>query len=347
MNDFKEIKRKIKFGSYWLLKQLGIGGSSELLLAIKEGEEGFVVLKRLLPIHLENKIMIERFNREIEIMKKIKHRSICNCLNYGVIENRPYIVLEYLKGGTLSEFIRECKKKKNKIPLSFIALIGLDVSSAILETRKVLKKGVILHLDISPQNIFITMNGYVKLLDFGSSIFVSENQKSVIGTIGKARYMSPEQIKGMPLDERTDIYSLGITLYEAISGESVIKGENISEITENVIKGNLHLKKIPKGGDRIGNILKNAFCYNPDMRYSNFLHFSKELKRSLEGKKIREIRKKFKSFINLILKELVESKLKKYILEIPESAEMKGEETSDVIGRDEITLITEPKNSEM
>jgi len=206
---------------YEIVSLLGAGGMGAVYRA-RDTEMGRDVAIKVLPEPTEeNSTRIERFNREINTVARLSHPNIVEIYDHGVSDGMSYAVMEFLKGRDLRERMRG-----RALPLDTALDIGVAVANALGEAHN---QGV-LHRDIKPENIFVTSNGGVKILDFGlarevrradSAIDTKTYESSltaegaVVGTTG---YMSPEQVRGYPLDPRSDIFSLGCVLYETLSG---------------------------------------------------------------------------------------------------------------------------------
>ena len=205
------IGRVIK-GRYKIYDKVGSGGMATVYLA-RDLETNEVVAVKILREELtEEKKYVERFLREAETALKLKHPNITQVKDFGRDGDIYYIVMEYVQGKTLEEIV----DKKGALSEEEVIRIGIEVAKALDYSYK---HGVIAHRDIKPQNIMISKDGNVKVMDFGvakvSNVSTITSQGSIIGT---PYYISPEQAKGKPSDIRSDLYSLGVTLYRLITG---------------------------------------------------------------------------------------------------------------------------------
>jgi tRNA A-37 threonylcarbamoyl transferase component Bud32 len=223
----RELENMERIGPYRILQKVAQGGMAELYLADYVREDGFrrkVAIKRILPQLAGNSEFIRMFTREARLAALLQHPNIVQIFDYGRIENAYFMAMEYINGKNLKEILAALDRG---LPIEHTVFIiskickGLDYSHNRCDdaTGQPLK---IIHRDISPQNMLISFEGEVKISDFGISKARSEPSLTMAGVIkGKLAYLSPEQSLGAAVDERTDIYALGLVIYEAISGKRV------------------------------------------------------------------------------------------------------------------------------
>lgn len=215
-----------QLGAYRLLRRIGSGGMAEVFLAQKLGEEGFartVAIKTILA-HGAEEEAVRLFLDEARVAAALEHAAIIQTFDLGYENETLFIVMEYVAGPTLSRIVRELKKKHDRLmPPAMVAHIGARVAAALdyAHRRATSHDGTpleLVHRDISPQNILLTRTGLVKLSDFGVARASIQTHKTKTGQVrGKAAYMAPEQVRAKQLDGRTDIFALGLVLFEALT----------------------------------------------------------------------------------------------------------------------------------
>ena len=214
------------FGSYQLLAKLATGGMAEIYLArptsSQSGSKDMMVLKRILPHLAEDDHFVTMFRDEADLAAKLAHRNVCNVLSFGQFAGTWFIAMEYLHGVPLSRMMTKLSKAGKMLDYRVVAGIicqaceGLHAAHEARDNDGKLM-GVV-HRDVSPPNIMVTADGTVKLLDFGIAKARGANSRTRTGTVkGKNAYMSPEQILGKPLDRRSDIFALGVVMYEMLA----------------------------------------------------------------------------------------------------------------------------------
>jgi len=213
------------YGPYRLLDRVAVGGMAEVFKAKRGGVEGFekiVAVKRILPHLSENKEFVDMFVNEAKMVAGLTHPNIVQIHELGKIAKSYYIAMEYVQGRDLRTILRRARERGPRMPLDLSLRIVNQVCSALdYAHRKKDDRGrrlEIVHRDVSPQNILISFDGNVKLADFGIAKAATKAQTTDRGALrGKLMYMSPEQAWGRPIDRRSDIFSLGLVLYEMIT----------------------------------------------------------------------------------------------------------------------------------
>lgn len=213
-----------RLGAYEVIVRLASGGMAEVYAARHPSDPGrVVVIKQMLPQFSHKPDYVEMFLDEGRIVSLLRHPNIVRMLDFGFHGEAPYLAMEYLHGVDLRAIIRDCVARRTLLPLPHALAImsaacsGLHVAH---EARSIEGHPMdLVHRDVSPQNIVVTFDGAVKLIDFGIAKTRHRLHESRAGSLkGKVPYMSPEQIRGTNLDRRTDIYALGVVLYELVTG---------------------------------------------------------------------------------------------------------------------------------
>jgi serine/threonine-protein kinase len=213
------------FGEFKLIKRLGVGGMAEVWLAEQAKPRRRVALKFMHPDLMGDPLYVKRFEREADAAAGLTHANIVQVFSTGTIENQHYIVQEYVEGQTLRDYLKKLASQNKKISVN-AALQVLRQTASALETAAA--QGIV-HRDIKPENIMLTDKGAVKVADFGLAQFDTGGEKLNLTqadtTMGTPLYMSPEQIRAEKLDQRSDLYSFGVTAYHMLCGQPPFKGE--------------------------------------------------------------------------------------------------------------------------
>jgi serine/threonine-protein kinase len=223
----------IPFGRYQLLKKIASGGMGQVLLA-KKGQDDFeklVVLKRILPHLVEDEEFFTMFRDEAKITMRLDHPNIARINEFGVEGGVHYIEMEYVAGEDMRRIEKRAAAVGKGIPIGVIIRIIADAAAGLDFAHKARDaKGAplnLVHRDVSPQNVLVGFDGSVKLIDFGVAKAAGRSQHTATGILkGKFPYMSPEQAQGDELDCRSDVFALGIVLWEQLTGRRLFKGEN-------------------------------------------------------------------------------------------------------------------------
>lgn len=225
------------FGPYRLLEKVAIGGMAEIFRAKRVGVEGFektVALKRILPHLSDNREFVTMFVDEAKTVARLAHPNIVHIFDLGRIHASYYIAMEYVHGRDLRSILRRCQERGTRIPQELALRIASRVCAGLAYAhRKRDERGKpmrIVHRDVSPQNVMISFDGDVKLTDFGIAKAAHKASVTERGTLrGKLTYMSPEQTWSGSIDHRSDIFSLGVVLYELLTDEKPFAARDKSD----------------------------------------------------------------------------------------------------------------------
>jgi hypothetical protein len=281
------LKKPIPFGKYYLLERINVGGMAEVFKAKTFGVEGFerlLAVKRILPNIAEDEEFIAMFIDEAKIAVQLQHANIAQIFDLGKVEDSFFIALEHVHGKDLRSIFDRMRGKGDVMPIQQACYIIMQVCEGLdYAHNKRDAQGRELHLvhrDISPQNVLIGYEGEVKLIDFGIAKAAGKASKTQAGILkGKFGYMSPEQVRGLPIDRRSDIFSVGIVLYELLTNERLFVGESDFSTLEKVrnveiMPPSSYNKKIPQELERI--VLK-ALAKDPEDRYQNSIDLHDDL----------------------------------------------------------------------
>jgi serine/threonine protein kinase len=284
-----------QYGPYQLLEKVAIGGMAEVFKAKRSGVEGFekvVAVKRILPHLSDNKEFVDMFVDEAKMVAGLTHPNIVQIFDLGKIQKSYYIAMEFVHGRDLRSIQKRAKDRGLRIPLDLSLLIVSKVCSALeYAHRKKDDKGrpmMIVHRDISPQNILISFEGDVKLTDFGIAKAATKASTTDRGALrGKLLYMSPEQAWGKPIDRRSDIFSLGIVFYELITEEKAFLGNSEMNILEMVRECRVAPPSSlnPRVPDGLERVVMKALERDPEARYQDASEMYKDLERVLHERR--------------------------------------------------------------
>ena len=217
-----------RFGRYDLIGRIAYGGMAEIFLAREVAEAGragrFVVLKRVLPHVAEDEHFVEMFVDEARLAMHLNHPNICHVYAFGEEQGSYYIAMEWVDGMPLSKLIRRARERGG-VPIPIALRVVAQVAEALDYAHRACDEAGeplgIVHRDVSPQNVMVSYDGPVKLLDFGIAKASSHSTRTEAGVVkGKFAYMSPQQCLGEPIDARADVFALGLCLYEILTGRN-------------------------------------------------------------------------------------------------------------------------------
>ncbi len=259
---------------YEIVGKIGTGGMADVYKAMDHKLNRFVAVKVLKPEFREDTTFIKKFRSEAQAAAGLTHPNIVNVFDVGDDGGVYYIVMELIEGITLKEYI----SKKGKLSIKEATSIAIQVSMGLEAAHS---HGIV-HRDVKPQNIIISTDGKVKVTDFGIARAASSNTISS-NVMGSVHYSSPEQVRGGYSDEKSDIYSLGITLYEMVTGRVPFDGDTtvaiaIKHLQEEIVPPSIYTPELPHSLEQI--ILK-CTQKSVDRRYSRMEDVIADLKHSL------------------------------------------------------------------
>ena len=287
------MRQPIPFGKYLLLERISVGGMAEVFKAKSFGVEGFekiIAIKRILPTMVEDADFIQMFIDEAKIAGQLSHANICQIFELGKINESHFIAMEFIWGKDLLQIQNRFRKLRLHMPVSMAAFVaakmceGLDYAHKKKDARG--QPLLVVHRDVSPQNILVSYEGEIKLIDFGIAKAATRSSKTQAGVLkGKFGYMSPEQVRGLPLDRRSDLFALGTILYELLTGERLFLGESDFSTLERVRNVDIsppsqHNRNVPPALEKI---VMKSLAKEPEDRYQWANELQEELLQFVMG----------------------------------------------------------------
>jgi len=271
------------FGRYTLLERLAVGGMAEVFrskIVLSHGFEKILVIKRILPHLAADRNFVSMFIEEAKLTAQLSHSKIVQVLDFGEVDGQYFIALELIDGFDALALLRACAQRRMRPPTPLAVFVIMEVLEALdyaHNARDITDQPMhIVHRDISPSNIFISKHGDVKLGDFGIAHVQERESTTQSGTLkGKYGYMSPEQIKGGPLDSRSDLYAVGVVLAEMLMGRRLFMAPSDLETLLMVREG--RLDRLDKYGcdlpTTLDAIVRRALKPDPAERYETATAF--------------------------------------------------------------------------
>jgi len=319
-----------KFKHYYLLRHIATGGMAEIFLAKQIGLEGFeklLVIKKILKQYAQNPDFISMFLDEAKLAAKLDHPNIIRIYDFGKEKQSYYIAMEYIAGEDLRTILRKISREGSLIPIQHALQIVSSICEGLDHAHK--KKDAfgkslnIIHRDISPQNIMISYEGNVKILDFGIAKATTQSQETEAGVLkGKYAYMSPEQAKGKKLDHRSDIFAVGILLYEMLTSKRLFKAENQLDTLRKLVYEEIPSPKLvnPDIPDNLVKILMKALSKDVDERYQTAREFQNDIEEFLAKEQIIASTNRTSKYMQEIFKDEIQ---KLQVLELRINEEQK------------------------
>ena len=282
-----------EYGNYFLLEKIAVGGMAELFKAQQRGVQGFqkiVAIKRILAHFSENEDFVTMFIDEAKLAAQLTHPNIVQIFDLGKSGNSYYIAMEYVNGRDLRTLLKKVREYGRPFPEQVAAFVVMKVAAALDYAHR--KRGFddrelkLVHRDISPQNVILSTEGAVKLVDFGIAKAASKASHTMAGALkGKLLYMSPEQAMGLPLDNRSDLYSLGLVLFELLTGERCFQSDSELGVLEKVRLGRIaDLATLnPNVSREMVAIVSRALQKSVDHRYPSARFMERDLREHLQS----------------------------------------------------------------
>ena len=275
------------FGRYYLIDRIAMGGMAEIFKAKTFGHGGFeniLVIKRILTHLSEDQQFVRMFMDEAKITALLQHTNIVRIYDFGKIQSNYFIAMECVEGKDAKQILRKMAERRKLLPREFAVYITMEAAKGLdYAHKRTTLQGQplnIVHRDVSPSNILVSYNGEIKVADFG--IVKAENvaEDTDAGMLkGKFEYMSPEQASGKDLDRRSDIYSLGIVLWEMLTGRRLFKSDSEIKTLDRIKSGDIDPPSTinPQVPARLDEIVMRALATNPDDRYADARDFHADL----------------------------------------------------------------------
>jgi TonB family protein len=277
-----------EFGQYVIEERIATGGMADVFKARMMGMEGFqkiVAIKRILSSLSDNEEFVRMFIDEAKLAAQLNHNNIIHIYDLGKVDRSHYIAMEFIEGRDLRSILSECAERGLVMPIELALHIAILLASALDYAHK--KRDFedrdlgLVHRDVSPSNVLISEEGDVKLCDFGIAKAASKATETRAGALkGKLQYMSPEQAWGKDIDHRSDIFSLGLVLFEMLTSEKVFSGTSELSVLEQVRDPIITApsSKNPKVDSEIDRIVFLALNPDREQRYQS----ADELQRDIE-----------------------------------------------------------------
>jgi serine/threonine protein kinase len=280
----------VGFGRYYLLGLVARGGMAEVYRARpRSNAQEILAIKVMRPQLAREARFVDMFIREGKLALILKHQSIVGTFDVGRIEGRYFIAMEYIPGRDLTQVLRRCQETNNRIPVPHAVYIAAHIAEGLHYAHTLTgEDGRLLNIvnrDVSPSNVRLSYMGDVKLLDFGIAQALMKFTSEIGVLKGKFSYMSPEQIRGMPLDARTDVFSTGIILHEMLTTEKLFRGDTEFALMEKVRKAevpppsNFNRRVTPE----IDAIVLKALARDVADRYQSAQHLAQDLDALIAG----------------------------------------------------------------
>ena len=271
---------------YKIVKKLGSGGSADVYLADDIKLHRKVAIKILSHLYAGDRSFVARFKKEAQILARLSDPNIVSIFDWGQFDSSYFICMEYVEGSNLADII----EKQGIINPATTARYSIQICKAL----EVAHKNNLIHRDIKPQNIIVTADGTVKITDFGIAKSLIEDNTKTLNILGTSYYISPEQAQGKILSYSTDLYSLGIVIYEMLTAYVPFRGENsidisLKHINEKPLRPSVFVPEVP---ERMEKIVLKCLQKDPSKRYESAADLKSDLISFLKGEPLADEEKK-------------------------------------------------------
>jgi serine/threonine protein kinase len=282
-----------RLGKFEVLCRLSSGGMSQIYLAHQQGIGGFkklVVLKTILPDIGGEEDFVRMFLEEARTTAAFNHPNIAQVYELDVDNGELFMGMEFVQGCTLVEMAKACRAAKEPIPIGFTlqscrdTALALHYAHTFTDARG--RRQIVIHRDVAEKNIMVTYEGVTKLLDFGIAKALGRSSRTNIGMVkGTSGYMSPEQIRGEPLDARSDVFSLGVVMHECLTGLRLFHGKNAEEGMMAALNSNIAApsRTNPNVTADVDAVVMKALQRKRDDRFGTALEFARAIEKAAPG----------------------------------------------------------------
>ncbi len=297
-------------GPFTLIRLIAQGGMGQVFLALRpvdnEPTDEVCVVKTVRTDLKDDREAVGRFLDEARVVQKLDHPSICHTLDAGVVDRIYYLALEFISGRNIRDVQTRAQKLGQEVPDTLIfhilseVLVALDYAHGLVDPMTGRPLGIV-HRDVSPHNVMLGFDGYVKLIDFGLADHELKQELTRPGImVGKLRYNAPEQVRDRAIDGRSDLYSVGVMLYELIVGERFYEGLSEEDIWRVAMKGTHRPRLYDRVPPDLRNILELALAGSPRDRFQSAAHMRDAILEAAASRRVREARRASARFMTEI-----------------------------------------------
>jgi serine/threonine protein kinase len=312
------------FGKYVLLEKLAMGGMAEVYLARSIGAGGvgkFVAVKRILPQFSEQVEFVDMFKDEASIAINLQHSNIVTITEFGMEKNQFFIVMDFVNGRNLKQILNKVKTGNSSLGIEHIVYCVKEIAAGLDHAHRCLNPATakplnIIHRDMSPHNVMISFEGEIKVVDFGIAKAETQIESTRAGTLkGKFGYMSPEQADAQEVDQRTDVFSLGIIMWELLANDRLFVGKNEIEILRKIKECNIQpLRKLNANiPPELEKIVSKSLAKDRNLRYRNAEDLHRDLHRFLNLKYPDFSKQDFAKFLKTLFAKEIEDTHRKLL----------------------------------